>query len=85
MRFLSDLRVQKIEGTTVEAVNVYSNEVQVFRGYNTVVVVMANRPNDSLYFRLKNRMAELYRIGDCVAPRRIDMAILEGNKIGRKL
>ena len=85
VRFLSDLRVQKIEGTTVEAVNVYSNEVQVFRGYNTVVVVMANRPNDSLYFRLKNRMAELYRIGDCVAPRRIDMAILEGNKVGKVL
>jgi hypothetical protein len=46
---------------------------------------MPNKPDDALYFRLKNRIKELYRIGDCVAPRKIDMAILEGNKVGRIL
>jgi hypothetical protein len=46
---------------------------------------MANRPNHDLYFGLKGKIKELYRIGDCVAPRKIDMAIWEGNKVGRIL
>jgi mycofactocin system FadH/OYE family oxidoreductase 2 len=83
--FISDVRVEEIQGTAVKAVNIYSNEAQIFEGYNAIVVVMPNRPDDTLYFHLKNRMKELYRIGDCVAPRKIDMAILEGNKVGRIL
>jgi mycofactocin system FadH/OYE family oxidoreductase 2 len=85
VNFFSDLRVQEIQGTAVKAVNIYSNEVQCFEGYDTVVVVTPNRPNDALYFNLKNKMKEIFRIGDCVAPRKIDMAILEGNKVGRIL
>ena len=83
--FTSDMRVQEIEGTTVKAVNVYSNEVSVYEGYDTIVVVMPNRPNHGLYLRLKGKIKELYRIGDCVAPRKIDMAIWEGNKVGRMI
>jgi len=83
--FTSDRRVQEIDGTTVKTVNVYSNEVFVYEGYDTIVVIMANRPNHDLYFGLKGKIKELYRIGDCVAPRKIDMAIWEGNKVGRIL
>jgi hypothetical protein len=81
--FTSDMRVQEINGTTVKAINVYSNEVFIYEGYDTIVVVMANRPDQDLYLRLKGKIKELYRIGDCVAPRKIDMAIWEGNKVGR--
>jgi len=28
---------------------------------------------------------ELYRVGDCVAPRKTDMAIIEGHRIGRAI
>jgi hypothetical protein len=34
---------------------------------------------------LKGRISELYRIGDCLAPRNVDMAIYEGEIVGRKL
>ena len=81
--FTSDMRVQEINGTTVKAVSVYSNEVFVYEGYDTIVVVMTNRPNQDLYLRLKGKIKELYRIGDCIAARKIDMAIWEGNKVGR--
>jgi mycofactocin system FadH/OYE family oxidoreductase 2 len=81
--FTSDMRVQEIEGATVKAVNVYSNEVFLYKGYDTIVVITPNRPNQDLYLRLKGKIKELYRIGDCVAPRKIDMAIWEGNKVGR--
>jgi NADPH-dependent 2,4-dienoyl-CoA reductase/sulfur reductase-like enzyme len=81
--FNSDIRVQEINGTTVKTVNIYSNEVFVYEDYDTIVVVLANKPNQDLYLRLKGKIKELYRIGDCVAPRKIDMAIWEGNKVGR--
>lgn len=81
--FNPDIRVQEINGTTVKAVNIYSNEVFVYEDYDTIVVVLANKPNQDLYLRLKGKIKELYRIGDCVAPRKIDMAIWEGNKVGR--
>ena len=81
--FTSDMRVEEIEGATVKAVNVYSNEVFVYEGYDTIVVITPNKPNQGLYFELKGKIKELYRIGDCVAPRKIDMAIWEGNKVGR--
>ena len=83
--FTSDMKVQEINGTTVNAVNIYSNEISVFEGYETIVVVMANRPNQGLYFGLKGKIKELFRIGDCVAPRKIDMAIWEGNRVGRTI
>ena len=35
--------------------------------------------------RLKGKVKELYRIGDCVAPRKVDMAIWEGHKLGREI
>jgi hypothetical protein len=31
------------------------------------------------------RPLELYRIGDCVAPRRVDMAIYEGYMAGKRV
>ncbi len=83
--FTTDMRAEEINGTAVRAVNIYSNEAHIYNGYDTVVVIVANRPNDTLYFRLKGKVRELYRIGDCVAPRKIDMAILEGNRVGRIL
>ena len=33
----------------------------------------------------KGKVPELYRIGDCVSPRKVDMAIWEGHKIGREI
>jgi hypothetical protein len=46
---------------------------------------MGNRVEDALYKSLKGKVSELYRIGDCVAPRKIDMAIVEGEKTGRMI
>jgi hypothetical protein len=34
---------------------------------------------------LKGKVEEVYRAGDCVAPRGVDMAIFEGRKVGELL
>ena len=78
-----DIAVLEINGTTVKGLNVYSNEMFEFEGYDTVVLAAGNVAEDSLYFQLKDRIEVLYRIGDCVAPRWTDMAIVEGHRVGR--
>lgn len=83
--FTPDIAVLEIQGTVVKGLQVYSNEMIDFAGYDTVVFAVGNVSCDRLYFELKGRVKELYRAGDCVAPRKTDMAIVEGNRVGRKL
>jgi hypothetical protein len=77
--------VLEIQGTLVKGLNVYSNELIDFDGYDTVVLAAGNVANDGLYFELKGNVEEIYRVGDCVAPRKTDMAIIEGHRVGRML
>jgi thioredoxin reductase len=81
----TDFHVIEIKGTEVHGIDVYSNESKVFSGYDTIVTAMGNQVQADLYFALKGHVQELYRIGDCVAPRKIDMAIHEGCMVGRRV
>jgi mycofactocin system FadH/OYE family oxidoreductase 2 len=81
----TDFHVIEIKGTDVHGIDVYSNESRVFSEFDTIVTAMGNQVQADLYFALKGRVKELYRIGDCVAPRKIDMAIHEGWLVGRKI
>ncbi len=83
--FTPDFAVVEIKGLEVNGLNFYSNEWQTFSDYDSVVYALGNRAEDGLYKALKGRVKELYRIGDCVAPRKIDMAILEGENVGRMI
>jgi mycofactocin system FadH/OYE family oxidoreductase 2 len=89
--FTPDIAVIDISGEAgakvCKGINVYSNEMLDFGPYDAVVVVAGQQVDDALYKALKAARAvkELYRIGDCVAPRKVDMAIWEGHKLGREL
>jgi mycofactocin system FadH/OYE family oxidoreductase 2 len=52
---------------------------------DSVVLGTYDCPSQELYMALKDRIPHLYRIGDCVAPRRIEQAILEGRRIGEQV
>jgi len=80
-----DFYAAEIRGTEVHGFDVYSNVGKVFGDYDTVVAAMGNQVNDALYFSLKGRVKELIRAGDCVAPRKADMAIHEGYMAGRRV
>jgi mycofactocin system FadH/OYE family oxidoreductase 2 len=80
-----DIAVLEIQGTLVKGLNVYSNEMIDFEGYDTVVLAAGNTADDALYFALKGKVKEIYRIGDSVAPRLTDMAIADGHRVGRLL
>jgi mycofactocin system FadH/OYE family oxidoreductase 2 len=83
--FTPDFAVTEIQGTAVKGLNYYNNAWHTFEGYDTVVYALGGRADDALYKALKGKVKELYRIGDGVAPRKIDMAILEGDKVGRTI
>ena len=52
---------------------------------DTVVLGTYERPSQELYNTLKGKVPRLFRIGDCIAPRRIEQAIMEGRHIGEHL
>jgi len=52
---------------------------------DAVVLGTYERPSQTLYHTLKGKIPRLFRIGDCVAPRRIEQAIMEGRHIAEQL
>ena len=85
VRFLPDSVLLEIRGNVLTVSDKFTEEVSVMEGYDTVVLVMGNLPDETLYQRLLGRAPKVLRAGDCVAPRRIDMAILEGNQAALSL
>jgi hypothetical protein len=75
--------IKEISGNTVVAFHTYTKEERRIENVNTVVLVTSKKVNNELYKQLKGKVPELYAVGDCVAPRRIGMAIYEGHKVGR--
>jgi len=41
--------------------------------------------NDLLYRDLKGKVANLYAIGDCLAPRGVEQAVYEAQKVARSI
>ncbi len=72
-----------VEGAAVVVANVYTRAERRIEGVDTVVLSMGSRSIDTLYRALKDRVAARHAIGDCVAPRGIHQAILEGTRVAR--
>jgi thioredoxin reductase/uncharacterized protein (DUF2164 family) len=80
--FFQETEVMEIGQHKVVARDIHSHEPIIFEGHDTVVIDAENVADDGLYKELKGKVKELYRVGDAVAPRGIEMAILEGNTVG---
>ena len=65
--------------------NLYTGAQETIEGVDTVVLATGAKANDELYLALKGEVANVHRIGDCVAPRKLDHAIYEGELAGREL
>jgi mycofactocin system FadH/OYE family oxidoreductase 2 len=74
-----------IEGNRVAIFNLYTAAADSLDGVDTVVLVTGQKADDELYFALKGTLENLHRIGDCLAPRKLDHAIYEGELAGREL
>ena len=50
---------------------------------DTVILAMGNEARNDLHLALNGKVPELHAVGDCVAPRKLDDAILDGERAGR--
>jgi len=87
--FATDVEIVEINGNNVRARDAYTDEPILYEDYDTIVLDTGNVAEDALYKQIKgqmnDRLKEVYRTGDCVAPRGIDMAIIEARKVGELL
>ncbi|HEV7466619.1 MAG TPA: FAD-dependent oxidoreductase, partial [Candidatus Dormibacteraeota bacterium] len=63
----------------------FGDRTRRLEGVDAVVVADHELADDRLHRGLAGRVAELHRAGDCLAPRRVLQAVLEGNRVGRAL
>lgn len=82
---LTSHEVVAVDGDAVHIRHLYTRHEQRLEGIDTVVWVTGREAADELYFALEGRLPEVYRIGDCVAPRSIEFAIWDGEMAGRRL
>jgi mycofactocin system FadH/OYE family oxidoreductase 2 len=75
--------VKEIKDRKVVIYNVFTKNEEEIDGIDTVVIAAGNRSNNQMYRALKGKVKELYAIGDCVSPRKVNDAMIEGNRVGR--
>jgi mycofactocin system FadH/OYE family oxidoreductase 2 len=75
----------EIDDERVAVVNLYTGASETLTGVDTVVLATGPKADDALYLELKGQVENLHRIGDCVAPRKLDHAIYEGYLAGCEL
>jgi len=74
-----------LDGNRLTIFNLYTGAVETVDGLDTVVLATGPAANDRLYLALKPHIDNLHRIGDCLAPRKLDHAVYEGELAGREL
>jgi 2,4-dienoyl-CoA reductase-like NADH-dependent reductase (Old Yellow Enzyme family)/thioredoxin reductase len=70
--------IKNISGKEVKVADVITGEERIIEAVDTVVLATGYRSNNKLYKALKDRVKEVYAIGDCKLPRRSLDAIHEG-------
>ena len=60
--------------------NIHNHTQRTVEGVDLIVPVNAGRPRDALAAVLEGGIAELYRVGDCLAPKDVGEAILDGHR-----
>jgi hypothetical protein len=74
--------VERIAGRTVLGFDRFDRRPMQITDVDLVVSIVHEVPDEDLYFALKESGERVFRIGDCVAPRSMSQAILEGYRAG---
>lgn len=85
--FTPDHEIASIGRRSVTLRDVFTRTETQRRKVDALVLVNGARAEDALYHELKRRLpqVEVHMIGDCVAPRRINDAIHEGELVARRI
>jgi NADH dehydrogenase FAD-containing subunit len=77
--------VTRVQADGVVVLDVFAHKEQLLTGVDTLVWAGDNRAAGELFQALRGVVGEIYPVGDCVAPRKIDAAIREGFLAGLKI
>ena len=78
----------RLHGADAHAVYLERTMLQepvVIEGVDTVVITQGHVPNDDLVRQLQGMTDIVHIIGDCLAPRNAEAAVLEGLKVGASI
>jgi 2,4-dienoyl-CoA reductase-like NADH-dependent reductase (Old Yellow Enzyme family)/thioredoxin reductase len=83
VRFLTGRRLSRVEETGV--VVTAEDGTETFVEADSVVVAIGNKPDNTLYEKIRSLGIPLHQIGDCLEPRSAKAAISEAATIGRSI
>jgi 2,4-dienoyl-CoA reductase-like NADH-dependent reductase (Old Yellow Enzyme family) len=85
MRLTADYFLAGLGPNSVTIINNYTGQPRQLENVSLAVMAIPQAANDTLYHQLQGKVKQLYRAGDCVAPRRVENAILDGERVARAL
>jgi 2,4-dienoyl-CoA reductase-like NADH-dependent reductase (Old Yellow Enzyme family) len=85
MQLTADHFLANLGPNSATIINNYTGQPRQLENVTLAVLVTPQAANDSLYHQLQGKVKQLYRIGDCLAPRRVENAILDGERAARAL
>jgi len=77
--------IERLSERTLYGFDHFDRSPILIENVDLVVDVFPETPDETLYFALKKAGQRVFRAGDCVAPRYLSQAILEGYRIGREV
>ena len=83
--FVPQVDVTDVADRTVTGFDHFDRSPVRITDVDLVVSVVHEMPEEDLYFALKESGMRVFRAGDCVAPRTMSQAILEGYRAGREV
>lgn len=81
----AQLRVDAVQGDTVTITDIWTGGHEEVSGVSSVVLSTGKISETRLFDAIKDRYAEVHRLGDAVAPRKIQAVIYEAEELGRAL
>ena len=85
IRLTPHTRLQGIDGGAVVVSNVYSRQELRLEGVDVLILVLGAEAVDGLMAALRGRVPTLVPVGDCVAPRRVEIVVKEASRVAREL
>lgn len=86
VELIANTWIEEITKSAVIGFNVFSRRPVDLGRFDTVVLATGNVADDALWRQLRDEAGlELWRVGDCLAPRMLDNAVWEGAQAGREV
>lgn len=83
--FRPQVAVETVATRVVHGVDTFDRRAIQIEDVDLVVPIVHDVPDEDLYFALKEAGQRVFRAGDCIAPRYMSQAILEGYRAGREV